>query len=510
MKKYALFSVNELEGILNFSRVLTSYDWTIVATEKPFNYLKNEGFNVISVAELVNIKEYYDFPPTLHPKIEYLLTNNESKERIELVYNITYDLDTGNDVGGHTLLALAAKGNRLPVSSYKDMCEAISLIEDNGNIPDSRRMEFIAKTNFKVAVHYSNALASVKQRQYEIMCLQKERILLNGENPYQVPSDLMSFETKDLLALHCHNLKTNNVPCFTNMADIDCILMTICKIALAFKKNRDKIPFMTIAAKHGNACGIGIDWGDPSVAIHKALWGNPLAIWGGEVVVNFPLSKEFAMILYSSKDREKMHGNDKWMLDVIFAPKIDDEALKVLVQRKNTKIFVNQHLSAPFLPGENFNYRFIRGGALRQPYSYYILDLKDVRWIGGSLSEEEIDSLIVAWGCSYTSNHGGNEVAIVSNGCLLGIGGGPSTVDAVEIAIQRSKKYNKKLLPESVFAADAFFPFTDAPEMLADAGCIGGCAPSGGIKEEGIVKFFENKNLKVAFLKEEYRGFCRH
>ncbi|MFQ5786986.1 MAG: hypothetical protein ACE5H1_03315, partial [Thermodesulfobacteriota bacterium] len=145
-----------------------------------------------------------------------------------------------------------------------------------------------------------------------------------------------------------------------------------------------------------------------------------------------------------------------------------------------------------------------------QPPASYILDITDVRWIGGKLSEEGIDSLIVAWGCSYSANHGGNEVAIASNGSLLGVGGGPSTVDAVEIAILRSLKNNKKLLSEAVFAADAFFPFTDAPEMLADAGCIGGCVPSGGVKEESVIDFIEERSLKVAFLNEEYRGFCRH
>lgn len=509
MKKYALFSVNELEDIVHFARVLTSHGWSIVATERPCELLKKAGFDVISVAELVNITEKYTFPPTLHPKIEYLLTDNTAQERIELVYNITYELDTGNDVGGHTLLALAAKGSRLPISSYKDMREVVSLIEKNGNVPEPKRKELIAKANFKVVAHYSRLLASSDQ-QYDMINMQKEQTLINGENPYQVPSDLMSVNSKDPLAIHHFDLITDNVPCFTNMADVDCILATLCKLSLAFNTNRGKAPFITVAAKHGNACGIGIDWNDPAESIRKALWGNPLAIWGGEIVVNFPLSIDTATLLYSSKERAKKYGNDKWMLDVVLAPEIDNEAQKVFVQRKNTKVFANKHLAVPSLPVARWVYRYVRGGALRQPPASYILNLKDVKWVGGKMSEGEIDSLIVAWGCSFSANHGGNEVAIASNGSLLGVGGGPSTVDAVEIAIQRSLKNSKGLLSEAIFAADAFFPFTDAPEMLAEAGCIGGCVPSGGVKEKEVIDFFEERNLKVAFLNEKYRGFCRH
>jgi len=111
MKKYALFSVNKTEGILHFAKVLASIGWHVIATDRPYETLKNVGLDVISITDFVNIKERYGFPPTLHPKIEYLLTDYTAEEKIEIVYNITYDLDTGNDVGGYALLALAAKGN---------------------------------------------------------------------------------------------------------------------------------------------------------------------------------------------------------------------------------------------------------------------------------------------------------------------------------------------------------------------------------------------------------------
>lgn len=511
MKKYALFSVNETKGVVHFAKTLTDLGWSIIATSKPYSVLMGEGIDVISINEFVGMRDYpYDFPPTLHPKVEHSLTSNTTQTRIELVYDITYEFDTGNDIGGHTLLALAAKGDRLPVSSYEEMVDVTAILTGGQEIPSDKRMELIAKINLKSASHYARLLSVSNQRHYSAVTMVTDRELLNGENPYQTPSDLMRADCGDSLALHSHRLLTDNVPCFTNMADIDCLVDTLCKLVLAFNRNRGRSPYITVAAKHGNACGIGVDWKDPAQSVHKALWGNPLAVWGGEVVVNFPLSQNHAVLLYSSKERELKLGNDKWMQDIVLAPEIEPSAFDILRQRKNTKLFVNKALANPGLSSERWVYRYARGGALRQPLASYILDLGQARWIGEALTEQVADSLIIAWGCSFTSNHGGNEVAIARDGCLLGVGGGPSTVDAAEVAVLRSSKYHKNSLSGAVFAADAFFPFTDAPEILYRAGCMGGVVPSGGLKETKIIEYFNERNMRVALLNGEIRGFCRH
>ncbi len=508
MKRYALFSVDQTEGLLHFAECLTSIGWTIIATSVPYTILKDAGIDVISVDDFVDIKNEYGFPLTLHPKIEYALTVNGAEERIELVYDITYGLEAGNDVGGHTLLALAAKGNRFPVSSYGEMVDLVSILSGGEENLEAERQKLIDRAHFKIAKHYARMLSISNQQQYETVLLSKENDLLNGENPYQVAS-LMKQESSDPLALHRFQLITENRPCFTNMADMDCIVEGLSKIHLAFQRIRGKTPYLTIAAKHGNPCGVGMDWNDPSKSIYKALWGDPLAIWGGEVITNFVISAESASLLRSSSSRGELYGNDKWMLDLIVAPEIDTGACDILKRRKNTKIFTNPQLVNPGLPQESQVHRFVRGGTLCQSPLSYILSLRDVTWVGTPLSEDQMDSLIIAWGCAYVSNQGGNEVAIAKDGCLLGIGGGPSTVNAAEIAVQRSLKSNQAM-HDAIFAADAFFPFTDAPEILVNAGCNAGIVPAGGIRQNEVVRYFKEERVSVALLKEEYRGFCRH
>jgi phosphoribosylaminoimidazolecarboxamide formyltransferase/IMP cyclohydrolase len=62
----------------------------------------------------------------------------------------------------------------------------------------------------------------------------------------------------------------------------------------------------------------------------------------------------------------------------------------------------------------------------------------------------------------------------------------------------------------SVFCADAFFPFTDAPQVLIDAGVKFGCVPAGGRNEPLVRELFAAENVDMFYLPEDFRGFCRH
>ncbi len=197
------------------------------------------------------------------------------------------------------------------------------------------------------------------------------------------------------------------------------------------------------------------------------------------------------------------------MLDLIVAPGIEDKAKEIIYKRKNTKILINPHILKTPVNSKGWHYRFVRGGFLRQPKHSYILDLKNVQLPQGKLSDEEIDSIIIAWACAFSSFHGGNEIAIASARMLLSAGGGPSTVDAAEMSILRAKKYGH-ILKGAVFACDAFFPFTDAPELLIKENLAAGCAPEGGIKRNEIIDFFSINKVSMLYLKEDIRGFCRH
>ncbi len=144
--------------------------------------------------------------------------------------------------------------------------------------------------------------------------------LAKGENPYQVPADLFSTQSDDPLSLDKFRLISGDVPGFTNLCGMDRLVQALCRCSEAFKRKDNKMPCIVIAAKHGNPCGLAIDWNKPEVAIDKALFGNPLAIWGGEVVTNFAITDTLAPHLYSSSKRQRLLNSPSWMLDIIIAP----------------------------------------------------------------------------------------------------------------------------------------------------------------------------------------------
>lgn len=507
--KTALFSLYDLKNAVNYAKKLQELGWKIVTTKETLTILKKHKIKAINISKYLKTEDKYPFPPTLHPMMELALTGNDKNTRIDLVYDITYPLSAGNDVGGNTLLGLASKGNRIVAFNNTDMERIIHELKENNNDITARlRNELIGKAYEKISNHY---LSLFNKYHKTIFKIKNEKIikLLEGENPYQVPAYLVCKESADKLGLCKFQRTAGDFPCYTNIADFDSILQIMCSINKAFYKYYKKIPYIVIASKHGNPCGLSIDWKSKEIAIEKALFGNPLAIWGGEVIVNFAVSEAIAKILHSSKKRERIMNNSKWMLDLIIAPDFENKAIEILSLNKRRKLFKNKALEKNFINPEKWSYRFVRGGMLKQPPSDYILDLRSVPINFSKPKPNYIDSLIISWAASWFSNHGGNEIAIAKNRQLIGVGGGPSTVNACKTAILRAKECRHNL-NESVFVADAFFPFIDVPKLLADAGCAYGIAPKGGKKYERVKEIFKKNRIKMFYLDEKYRGFCKH
>ena len=506
MKKRALFSLHILDKVEEFAKSLCELGWEIIASKETVKVLAKKRIPVTDIADFLGVKDNFGFPPTLHPKMEALLTSSKG-ERIDLVYIIPYPTSVGNDIGGRTLLALAAKGKRIPVMTVQDMQDVIIDLKNNPKISEILHSRLLDKVHASITSHYDNLIK--KRFPQDLIIGSFKYSLLNGENPYQVPAELFSLKQSDGLSISNFRQLSGEAPCFVNLADAESIIHTLCLASEAFRIRYKKTPYICIAAKHGNACGMGVSWGNPSKAIYKALFASPRAIWGGEVVVNFTIDKREAELLFKHKKRKDLYGNEAWMLDIIIAPHFTKKASCVLSNRKMRKLLENKALFSPFLSKTKYAYRFLRGGFLRQPPNNYVLDFKETELIGVKLNNSTIDSLIIAWSVAWSSNHGGNEIAIAKAGQLLGVGGGPSTVEAAYVAVTRSKRCGHNLI-DSVFAANAFFPFIDAPKILAGQKAMAGLVPEGGKNTNFVKNFLRKKNIRMVYLSEQYRGFSRH
>lgn len=506
--KWALFSLNDTSHAIIFAKKLKKLNWNIIATKETASILLKEKINCLSIDEFVGNKDNYSFPPTLHPKIELALTGKNINS-ISLVYDIPYGKETGNDVGGYTLLALAVKGNRIPVTNHEDMKRVISELDRGSkNFSSNLLKELHEKTNFEIANHYLNLNKSSSEKNSELIVGKFKKKLLNGENPYQKPCIFFKTNNDDL-GLTTFQLHSKTSACFTNMADFDSILKTLTLLNKVYFINYGKIPFISIASKHGNPCGIAVSWKNKDKTITKALYGNPLAVWGGEFICNFKIDEKLAKLLIKSSYRKKLYGSSSWLLDIIISPYFNDKSLKILKKRKSRKIFSNVNLKNSSSRSPKWSYRHVRGGLIKQPHANYILNKKSVNLNFKHLDNKKLSDFIISWAAAFTSFHGGNEVAISKNGTLLACAGGPSTVQATLTAIERIKKIGHDT-KNSIFAADAFFPFIDAPELLVKIGCMGGVVPLGSKKDTVIKKFFLKNKIEMIYLPNDIRGFCRH
>lgn len=507
-KRIALFSLSDTTRADEFALRLVDAGWLVVASRETVEHLARGGVTAQDIADLTGVHDDLGFPPTLHPRIEHALTM-DGELRIDLVYVIPYARSAGNDVGGRTLLALAVKGGRIAAMNIEDMSRVVTQIAATGTAEEALRRELADKACYEISTHYSSLIEDTSR--FDVLSGRHHLKLAYGENPYQTPAHAFSSDRADEpLSLLRFAQVSGDAPCLTNVADADSLLHTLCLTADAFARNTGATPNLCVAAKHGNACGVGVDALSPAQAINRALFGNPRAVWGGEVAVNFSVDEPCARLLLKSDHRAQLLGKGSWMLDLVMAPHFSPEARAILGKRSRRKLFENPALAgASIEPRRGALYRMVRGGFLRQPLPTYVLDLHSCDIDGPQLATADIPSLIVAWAVAFTSNHGGNEIALAKDGALLGAGGGPATVDAVTVAVSRAKEHGHNTQGAS-FAANAFFPFTDAPTSLCDAGVVVGCVPGGGKREPEVRSMFQDRNVTVAYLPAEFRGFSRH
>ncbi len=507
-EKYILFSVPLHPQLEVFSRKIIEQGWRIIATEPAYSYLRKRGLMIRSMNSFTGMHFHYPFPDTLSPKVEAALTL-DIPERIDALYEIPYPLSEGNDVGGMTLVALALKGKRVVMTEPAQMRIFLSELEQGRCFSVSLRESFSSDAYRKICQHY----LSLAQRDCALhdtvgICGSKIRNLSHGENPYQKNAAFYALNGVSAGVASLRQVLGVD-PCYTNLADVDSLLITLGKLQEAFRVNQIGRPYIAVSAKHGNACGIGVSLCSPFQALLKAFWGNPRAIWGGECIVNFPIDEQLAEMFLRSTRRKRLHGSSYWMFDVVIAPRLRNGAKKILGVNSQRKVFLYSQAQYGKSYLQKKQLRILQGGFLVQDPPNYILRLNALQWFRKPKSMRTKIDLLIAWAAAYTSFHGGNEIAVARNGMLLAAGGGPSTFDAAQTLVQRARECGH-LLQKSAFCANAFFPFPDSARVLIRSGCDSGVVPEGGKRFAEVSSFLSRHTSALGFIPFCYRGFCRH
>jgi phosphoribosylaminoimidazolecarboxamide formyltransferase/IMP cyclohydrolase len=89
-----------------------------------------------------------------------------------------------------------------------------------------------------------------------------------------------------------------------------------------------------------------------------------------------------------------------------------------------------------------------------------------------------------------------NAILLVKNKTSVGIGGGQvSRVDAVDIAIKKSGER----ISQSILCSDAFFPFRDSIDKIANTGIKAIIQPGGSIRDNEVVSACNEHRIAMVF-----------
>jgi phosphoribosylaminoimidazolecarboxamide formyltransferase/IMP cyclohydrolase len=327
-----------------------------------------------------------------------------------------------------------------------------------------------------------------------------------GENAWQAPARLLHAQGEDPLALGRFAQLEGAPPSYNNLIELDRQLQTVTHIAAAFAANTGRVPAIAIGTKHGNCCGAGI--GPEAVtASERMLTGDPRAIFGGCVMLNFGVDATVAELLLT-------HASEgRRLLDTIAAPAFSDEAIDRLARKGGKcRILANpalaelSHDSLDTAPRQ----RPVRGGVLEQPNYTFVLDLghRDM-WSHGQLVGSQADDLLLAWAVGSTSNS--NTITLVRDGQLLGNGvGQQDRVSGCALAVRRARDAGHDTTG-AVAYSDSFFPFPDGPQVLIDAGVAAIFSTSGSVRDDAVRATMTAAGVIVRQLPDRSaRGFFGH
>ena len=537
--KTALISVYNKEGIVDFAKELVALGFKILASGGTAKELTSAGLEVTDVASLVGGGAILGHRVvTLSREVHAgLLARDIAEDREELkklklpwidlvcvdLYPLSEEIEKVNseqwtvdsardavlektDIGGPTMIRSAAKGRRIVVCDPSDRGRVIEWLK-NG---EKNREEFItslaAKAEFVVADYALTSARYHSRGMYDGFLGTKVAEPKYGENAWQNPAGLYTdSQTDGELSPRQFKVLAGIAPSYNNFADLDRLLQTVTHIAAGFDVNFGNVPKIAVGVKHGNPCGAAVS-DDSSETIKKMLEGDLRAIFGGVVMVNFPIDEKLAEVLLTHK-----MDSGRRLLDGIIAPSFTDGAVEMM-KRKGDKcrFIVNNYLvdlSRKSLDNHS-RFRHMRGGFLMQPNYNFILDLSKSE-INGKLSAEQKCDVILAWAIGSTSNS--NTVTLVKDNQLLGNGvGQQDRVGCCQLAKKRATDANHELKDATAYS-DSFFPFVDGVETLVSAGIKTIFATSGSVRDEEIKKFCADKNVTLVMLPDvQARGFFGH
>ena len=522
----ALVSVSDKTGLAELARVLAERGVEIVSSGGTARSLRAAGLAVTEVADITGFPEMLDGRvKTLHPAVHAgILARRDLPAHaaalegagiapIDLVVvnlypfretvarpGVSFEEAVENiDVGGPTLLRAAAK-NHAGVAAVCDPADYPRLITAlDGRLSLALRLELAQKAfahtaayDAAVSAYFAQNLSPAGAPAQAVgadpgssdpdssdagpkstdaadafparLALDFEKVqeLRYGENPhqrgafYRAPGPVAG-------ALAGFRQRQGKELSYNNLADADAAWECV--------KTCDS-PACVIV-KHANPCGVAVADG-PAAAYRLALATDPTSAFGGIIAFNRELDEAAAVAVLGQ------------FAEVLIAPAYAPAALERLAAKGNLRV-----LEVP-LPGpltadsQAWDLKRVGGGLLVQSPDVRNVGAHELRVVTRRAPDEaELRDLLFAWRVAKFVKS--NAIVFCRGGQTLGVGAGQmSRVDSTRIAALKAGQAGLDLAG-SVAASDAFFPFRDGVDVLAEAGARAVIQPGGSLRDDEVI-----------------------
>ncbi len=507
----ALLSVTDKTGLVPFAQALVSFGVELISTGGTARALRDASLAVKDISDLTGFPEMLDGRvKTLHPKvhggllykrgnaehesavaahgiapIDMVVVNLYAFEKTAAQPNVAFGhLIENIDIGGPSMVRSAAK-NFEDVAVVTRACDYSALIDElnsnSGALTRATRWR-LARQAFGLTAAYDSAIASSLDQIAAApepdspaapdagalpstlrINLPLAQPLRYGENPHQRAA--LYADGSGLGVAGASQLQGKELS-YNNLVDLDACW----ELVEEFDEPA------AIIIKHTNPCGaaLGADLLD---AYQKALACDPISAFGSIIGLNRPV------------DGAAAEEIAKLFVEAIAAPEFTPEARERFAAKKNLRLV--EVRSAPARPVV----KHVSGGLLLQDadtgrVTESELDVKTWR----PPSAEELRSLLFAWRvCKHVKS---NAIVYARDGQTVGIGAGQmSRVDAARFGAM------KAVLPlaGSVAASDAFFPFPDGLETVAQAGATAVIQPGGSVNDQKVIEAADKLGMAMIF-----------
>ena len=533
MKKRALISVFDRDGIVELASFLNGSGWEIISTGGTSKHLQENNIPVTDVSSITGFPECLDGRvKTLHPAIHAGILalrdvqshvdtlKDQNLAAIDLVCNNLYPFfekvraglsveDTIEfiDIGGPSMLRSAAKNYRdvIVLTDPKDYAEVIDGLKA-GNVPLELRKRLAGKV-FCLTSAYDAAIAryllNEEYPQYLPFSLKKRQSLRYGENGHQSAALYLNTDRPGVFdgmeQLHGKELGYNNI------RDLDMAWKASCAFGLAADGTapageddvrrlvpaaKDGGKICCAAVKHNTPCGIAL--GDTLLeAYEKTFASDPVSIFGGIIACNAKVDAPTAARL------------GELFLEIVAAPDFEDGALEILKKKKNLRIIKLDKASK-----ESHEFIAVDGGLLVQQSDRSLLEKWDIV-TKAAPQERDIDDMI--FGMRAVTFVKSNAIMIVKEQSATGIGGGQvnriwpakqsleRSAAVLKAAVETGKNPWKDTESARVLASDAFFPFADIVEAAAEAGIKSIIQPGGSVNDKLSIEACDKHGIAMVF-----------